>query len=263
MGGLDCRMDTLLASMAPHDFALMALGVLFAAVMRAFAGFGFALLAVPLFSLILTPGDTVVLATLLTLSASALTCRVWWGKFKARDYYPMVVGSVLGSGIGVTFLAQLSREQFQLWIGLTVVAVCLLLARFRPRESLGSPMLAGSSGLCSGLMNGAFAIPGPPAIVYAMACISNPAHSRTLLMAFFAASNVISLVMFSMAGLVTQTPFYLSIISMPVLLAGERLGSWLFNRVGGSAYRPIALVVSLSVGLAITLQALIGIGATA
>ncbi len=41
------------------------------------------------------------------------------------------------------------------------------------------------------------------------------------------------------------------------MLLGDRLGAWLFQRVGGQAYRPVALVVSLGVGVAITAKALL------
>lgn len=250
-------MGDLYASMSVAQLVFVAAGVLFAALMRAFSGFGFALMAVPVFSLFLAPGDAVVLSALLTLVVSALTYKAWLGKFPTELMPPMVAGSVVGTAIGVYFLSNLSAEQFQLWIGLSVVAACLLLARFKPRDSAGSPVLAGVTGVGSGLMNGAFAIPGPPVIVYVMATIHEPVKSRAFLMAFFIVSNSISMAMFSVAGLVTVTPFYLLLVAFPVMMLGDRLGAWLFLRVGGQAYRPVALVVCLTVGVAITAKALL------
>ena len=55
---------------------LVALAVLFAALMRSFSGFGFALMAVPVFSLFLTPGDSVVLSTSLTSAIITPTYKV-------------------------------------------------------------------------------------------------------------------------------------------------------------------------------------------
>ena len=53
----------------PVDQALLvALSVGVAALIRAFTGFGFAMLAVPVFSLLLLPGDAVVLSAVLALS---------------------------------------------------------------------------------------------------------------------------------------------------------------------------------------------------
>jgi len=248
--------DVLLSLLTPAQFAFVASGILFASLMRAFSGFGFALTAVPVFSLFLAPGDAVVLAASLTLTVSLMTYKAWWGKFKLAAYLPMVAGSVLGSGLGVTVLSRFTTAEFQLWIGLTVIAACWLLSQYRPGAARGGPWLAGGAGVASGAMNGAFAIPGPPAIIYAMACITQPAESRAFLMAFFMASNAISLPMFAMAGLVTVTPVYLLVVGLPVMVLGDRLGAWLFHRYGGTAYRPIALGVSLAIGLSITLRAL-------
>jgi uncharacterized membrane protein YfcA len=89
----------------------------------------------------------------------------------------------------------------------------------------GGPGIAAGTGLLSGLMNGAFAIPGPPVIIYAMACIPEPANSRGFLMAFFMMSSLISLTTFTVSGLVTTTPFYLLMLSLPAMLMGDRLGT--------------------------------------
>lgn len=250
-------MEAILASMSVTQIVFVAVAVMFAALMRAFSGFGFALMAVPVFSLFLTPGDSVVLAAILTLAVSAITYKSWWGKFSWSDYLPMLAGSLVGTALGVVFLKNVSSEQFQLWIGITVVLACLLLSRLKPHDERGGPTLAGGTGIASGLMNGAFAIPGPPVIVYVMMCISDPARSRAFLMAFFFASNIIAMGMFTAAGVVTAVPFYLFVIAMPVMLFGDRFGAWLFHRVHGSSYRPVALTVSLGVGVAITLRALL------
>ncbi len=251
-------MPELLSHLTVAQLIFVALGVLFAALMRSFSGFGFALMAVPIFSLFLTPGDSVVLSALLTLIVSGLTFRGWWGKYPTEAFVPMLLGSVVGTAIGVYFLSSISAEQFQLWIGLSVVTACLLLARFKPSDTPPSSALAGGTGVASGLMNGAFAIPGPPVILFVMATIHNPASSRAFLMAFFVVSNAVSLTMFGIAGLVTSRPLTLLLVAFPVMLLGDRLGAWAFHRVGGTAYRPVALAVSLLVGVSITLKALLG-----
>lgn len=251
-------MPELLSHLTVAQLVFVALGVLFAALMRSFSGFGFALMAVPTFSFFLIPGDAVVLSAMLTLMVSGLTYRTWWGKFPTDAFLPMLVGSVLGTAIGVYFLSNISAEQFQLWIGLSVIGACLLLARFKPSDTPPSSALAGGTGIASGLMNGAFAIPGPPVILFVMATIRNPASSRAFLMAFFVVSNAVSLTMFWTAGFVTARPLTLLLVAFPVMLLGDRLGAWAFHRVGGTAYRPIALIVSLLVGVSITLKALLG-----
>ena len=53
---------------------LVAASVGLAALIRAFTGFGFAMLVVPAFSFFLTPGDAVVLSAVLALLLGLLSC---------------------------------------------------------------------------------------------------------------------------------------------------------------------------------------------
>ena len=121
----------------PVDQALLvALSVGVAALIRAFTGFGFAMLAVPVFSLLLLPGDAVVLSAVLALILGLMSYRSWWGLFPVTPALPMVSGSVLGTGVGVWFLASLSVTEFQLWIGISSRGgVFGVVAFYTPRES--------------------------------------------------------------------------------------------------------------------------------
>ncbi len=139
----------------------------------------------------------------------------------------MVGGSILGTGVGVIFLTQLSLAQFQLWIGLIVIVLCVFLSRYRPKSHLSGPGVAAGTGTLSGLMNGAFAIPGPPVIVYAMACIPEPAKSRGFLMAFFMISSLISLTTFTVSGLVTDS----AVLPIVAVNAGNAVGRSIGNLV--------------------------------
>ena len=59
-----------LSALPMEQVLWIAVAVGLAALIRAFTGFGFAMLVVPVFSLILTPGDAVVLSCLLYTSPS-------------------------------------------------------------------------------------------------------------------------------------------------------------------------------------------------
>ncbi len=237
---------------------LVAGAVIFAAITRAFSGFGFALMAVPVFSLFLAPADSVVLSAILTIAVSSISRKAWWGKFPVEAARPMVAGSLVGTAAGVYFLSNASVDEFRLWIGLSVIAGCVALATVKPREQSASVGFAGGTGVASGLMNGAFAIPGPPVVLYVMATLHDPVKSRAFLMMFFFVSNLISMSMFTVAGIVTTAPFYLFLVAFPVMLLGDRIGAWLFLRSQGRAYRPIVMTVCVLVGVAITAKALLG-----
>lgn len=233
----------------------MALAILFASLMRAFSGFGFALLAVPVFSLFLTPGDSVVLSASLTWLVTAMTYRSWWGQFPTSGVPTMLLSSLLGTAIGAAFLVTMSVDGFRGAIGVVVIIASLLLFRVKPRPRLVSSPFAAVVGLSSGVMNGAFAIPGPPVILYALAAITSPRESRAFLMMFFLFSNTVSLLAFATLGLVSERSLLLVPAALPVMLIGDGLGRWLFEKTGGAAYRPLAIGVSCLVGFIIVTKA--------
>ena len=235
---------------------LVALSVGLAALIRAFTGFGFAMLVVPAFSFFLLPRDAVVLSAVLALLLGLLSYRSWWRLFPAAPAGPMVTGSVIGTAMGVWFLASLSVNEFQLWIGISVVIASAALSRFNPSERPASAPVSLTTGVASGLMNGAFAIPGPPVILYVVATISDPVKSRAFLMMFFWCSSLVSLVMFGVAGLITPKPFQLLWIALPAMWLGNRIGDWAFARFAGAAYRPLVVGLCIVIGLSISLKAL-------
>jgi uncharacterized membrane protein YfcA len=231
--------------------------VVFASVMRSFTGFGFALCAVPVFSLFLLPTQSVVLSASLTLSISLLSLRTYWGVVPLRPMLPLVAMALLGTAAGAALLTTISVAQFQLWVGLAVIMACFGLTFFHPGKRGLSPVLAGITGLFSGLMNGAFAIPGPPMIIYAMATEPQPRRSRALLMTFFLFSAVLALGSYGAAGFISVQSVWHFLLAFPAMYAGDKLGYYLFQRFGDALYRRIALAGLFTVGVTITLRALL------
>jgi uncharacterized membrane protein YfcA len=248
--------DTL-ANFGPQQLLLVCLVVVFAAVLRAFTGFGFALAAVPAFSLLMLPVQAVVLSIMLTLAVSLATLKTFWGHFSIKSLLPMISFSLLGTTVGTYFLGMLSVGSFQLWIGLSVIAACAALTFYRPKHTQPSRAWARVVGLLSGLMNGFFAIPGPPVVVYAVATQPTPEKTRALLMSFFLFSSVFGLVSTSAAGYVNLGSVWLFILTFPAMYVGDKLGYRLFKRYGTHLYRRVALVVLFAVGVAVTGRALL------
>lgn len=232
--------------------------VVFASVMRAFTGFGFALVAVPVFSLLMAPAEAVVLSSSLALALSLISLRTYWGQYPVRDLFPMIALALVGTVLGASMLSSFSSQQFKLWVGLSVILASLVMAFYKPSRVKGTPTSSALVGLACGLMNGAFAIPGPPIIVYALATETDVRRVRAMLMTFFLFASGLGLATYAVAGFVTPASPWLFAMAMPALYAGDKLGYALFRRFGSTFYRRVALVVLLTIGIAITLKAVVG-----
>lgn len=233
--------------------------LIFAALIRAFTGFGFALAAMPVLSLFLIPTDAVVLIASLALMVSLLTLRQYWGVAPLEPIVPLVIFSLLGTIVGAYALKSISVSQFQLWIGLAVIGACGILKFFhpKPRQVGFAPRVL--TGLTSGLMNGAFSIPGPPMIIFAMATETDAARSRSLLMVFFLFSSILGLTSYFALGYVNQRSVNLFVLAAPAMLIGDFIGHQLFARFGAQLYRTIALIVLFAAGATTTIKAIVGV----
>ena len=245
------------SSVEPQQLAFVLLAVLVAAVLRAFTGFGFGLAAVPVFALFMPPTEAVVLSSSLTFAISLFSLRTYWGAYPVSSLSPMLVMALVGTAIGVTLLDRLGERQFQLWVGIAVIATCLVLTRYRPRPRKPAVGTGGAAGLLSGVLNGAFAMPGPPVIVYALATQPDPAQSRSMLMTFFLFAAALALILYAVAGFFTPATPWLFILAFPLMLLGDRVGYALFHRFAGRFYRRVAVLVLLALGVAVTIRSIV------
>lgn len=253
---LEALADTLASIGAVQALTIFA-ALLLASLLRAFTGFGSALAAVPVLALILPPVDAVVLAASLTLCANLLGIRSYASDYPPLQLLPLLFMSLLGTGFGVVFLSGLSVAQFQLLVGPAVLLACVVLTLYRPRPQARRRRWGALVGLLSGVMNGAFAIPGPPVVIYAMASEVDAARSRAMLMYFFMFSAVIALVVFAWAGYLSWRSLQLLVLALPAMLLGDQVGLRLFRRYGAGLYRRIALLTLYAIGLSITGRALV------
>ncbi len=242
------------------DLLAIWLALAFASLIRAFTGFGFALAAVPALSLFVAPTQAVVLTAMLTLTVTVLTVRTYWSDAPKGDLGAILLFSVPGTALGAWLLGGLSAAQFQLWIGAGVLAASLALTLYRPARTRPWPGVRAAVGVLSGLMNGAFAVPGPPVVIYAMATQPDPKQSRAMLITFFMASALAAFVVFAVAGYVGTRSIGLYLLSLPVILLADKLGFALFRRYGNGLYRRIALVVLYAIGVSTVLKGLSGYG---
>lgn len=233
------------------------IAVFAATILRSFTGFGFALIAVPVFALFMPPAEVVVLSSAMAFTLSLLSVHSFSSIVSLREMKPLLVMSAAGTVLGAYTLASIPWDLFQLCVGISVLIACAGIVASRPEKPLRGRMLPWLAGLSSGLMNGALAIPGPPMIIYVMLTEFDPARSRAILMAFFLASSGFALASYTVAGIVELQSVKYYLFTIPVLVAGDRLGRRLFDHYGRDLYRRVAILALAALGVSIFLRALL------
>lgn len=229
--------------------------VIVASVLRAFSGFGFALAAMPLLVLVVEPANAVVLCTVLALVAALRSFRRAMGEADRGALRPLLLGSLIGTPLGVYALDILPAQTIELLIGIGVLASAFFLWRSEARSG-GAPHVALPVGFTAGLMGGALGIPGPPVVIYLLRVQGDARVARATLMMFFNVSCLISLVGYGVSGNLWDVSPALIAMGVPCLLIGDGLGFYLFERFGGTHHRHISLVALAFAGAVALINAL-------
>lgn len=250
-------MAHILSDIGVLSLIIMLITVFMGAILRAFTGFGFAIAALPVLSHLFSPSTNVFLMAALTLTVSLLTIRTYWHHTVLSSLMVMILLSAIGTATGLYILLLVPVDIFRIAIGITVMASCLLLLRYKPTKhrSHGGTKSA-IAGFFSGLMNGAIAIPGPPVIIYALAVFPEPVKSRAFLMVFFIFSAVFVIGGVAYEGLIRDQELTIYLLALPAMVLGDKAGFWLFDKYGNAAYRKVAIGALFVIG-AISLTATI------
>lgn len=237
--------------MIPSTTALVIVAVAFSAFLRGMAGFGFALAAVPIVSLVLPPIEAVTIAVLLQVVVGLRDIFTLHGHVHKPSLIRLSLGSLVGTPLGILALTALSPDAARIWIAAAVLAGLTLLMRYKPAEPRPHGGLALIAGVASGAFSGLAAMPGPPAVAYYLGAGTNSVQTRASLLLFFFVAAVTATPGLMLAGAVTRDTLWLTLISVPALALGTWGGTEAFRRLDNAQYRKVAIgVMAISAVLA-------------
>ncbi|KQO91157.1 hypothetical protein ASF32_22775 [Methylobacterium sp. Leaf91] len=223
---------------------------MFGGFVRSYSGFGFALAAVPVLCLVMPPVGAIPAVLPVELAIGLLTLpgersRVAW---TALTW--LVLGTLVGTPIGVALLSRIPAEQMRIAISLVVILAVVILWR-RPRlplDMLGRPALA-VAGLTSGLFNGGTAMGAPPAIIAILGSPLDPRDARATLVAFVAFSAALGTALGIATGLLNEASLGTTLAMAPGAALGGFLGIRIFARTAPESYRGHSLAILLIVSI--------------
>src|SRR5262245_23123945 len=203
------------------------------------AGFGMALLAAPLLTLV----DRAFAPAPLVLAVLPLSLLVAWRDWAHLDRHGLawaIGGRLPGVALGALAAAALSQHLLALVLGAAVlVAVGLSMVTARLQPTRGT---LASAGFASGFMGTTTSIGGPPmALVYQR---SNGPTFRSTLATYFAVGALMSLAALTIAGRVGSHELRLGLLLWPGVVLGFVLSKPLTRFLDVGRTRPMVLFVS-------------------
>ncbi len=241
--------------MTGAETAVLVGSVLVASTTQVTVGFGFALLSVPLMALALPTREAVVVSTILGLVTSSF--QAWHGRRDTeRDVVVRMVASALvGLPLGWLLFTRVDDDVLRALLGVSVILAVLLLAT--NRVATGSRRLDVVCGALSGALASSLSTNGPPLVFALQARGLSMSAFRPTINTVFTVSGVVALTGFVMSDDVSGDALIHSLMAIPGLLLGSRLGVILRGRVPESGARRLVLALLALAGTAAILTSVL------
>jgi uncharacterized membrane protein YfcA len=220
-----------------------------AAVVRGYAGFGFSLLSITALSVVLEPRQIVPTIFILEVCASIHLLAISWQHVHWQALGWLVVGCLIGTPIGVYVLARAPAAPLKIALASIVLIVAVLLARGFALRSLPGRLGITSTGLVSGVLNGALGVGGPPVVILFFSTPTGAATGRASMIAYFLFTDLLGLGWQWHDGLLDRQVLARALLYAPALIAGVAVGNWMFATIDPARFRlwVLRLLMALAV----------------
>ena len=239
--------------MSLADWAGMAATSLVAALLQAANGFGFAVLAVPLFLLFVDPGPAVQLVVIVTLALSAVVLPGMRDAVDRPLLLRLGIGAAIGLPLGLILFGYADPVVVRAVIGVTILLFAGVITAVRWRRPLlvlaMRPGRDLATGAVSGVATALTGMSGPPVLIYLMLTSIPPRILRATLFAFFAACYAATLAAYIATVGVPRATWLTAASLAPFAWVGGVIGRRLGDRLGIQAATVLALVVLTATGL--------------
>lgn len=235
---------------------VVGIAVFVAAFMQIVAGFGFALLSVPLMTLAIEPKIAVVVSSLTGVFVTS------WQAYKGRAEADrilvrrMTIGSYLGMPLGLLVFVTVDDNALRFLLGIAVLIAAALLAMRVNLHHVG-PRLDYGTGFVSGVLATSLSTNGPP-LVFALQARQLTATSfRATISTIFALSNIGGLSLFIASGKITRDGLVASAVTVPAMFLGQLIGFPIRKHVHGERFRWLVLVLLVGAGISAIVNAVV------
>lgn len=211
-----------------------------AAATQQLSGFGYALMAVPLLTLILGPKDAVALCSLSGVAGTALMAWRLRARVDRSIVRRLILGAAVGMPIGIVALRRVPADPLQVAMAVVVLAAVALLATgFRLKSE--SHRTEAAAGVVSGMINTSVGVGGPPVVLVLQAADLEQHTFRATTVTYFLLSNFIALPLFFASGVVDSSTWVAGLVAIPAALVSTLAFERVAFRVRSEHFRPLVL----------------------
>lgn len=214
------------------------------------AGFGSALVAVPLMCLVM---DVRTAAPVEALLGMVIAGEVWRRNrhaFRWRDSGRLVAGALIGTPLGTWALWKLPADLVLGCLGVLLLGYGVFELRRENGVAHASvrperPWVSWSVGICAGILGGAYTTNGPPLILYGTYRRWSKETFKSVLQSCFLVGGVFIVACHGASGLITRDVLRYVLWGLPGLVGGMALGTVADERLNAERFRMLILMLAL------------------
>jgi uncharacterized membrane protein YfcA len=235
--------DILTTALATDGLIWLVIAVFVAGLVRGFAGFGSAMIIMPVASSVLTPVEAVVFVITAELIGPMPNALAAWREGTPREVGRLALGAMLALPFGVWALSSMDATLFGWAVSIAVIILLILtVSGWRLKGEL-TKSLTVAAGAIGGFMTGFAGIPGPPVIMLYMASRLPVSVIRANFLLYLVVLDLMLFPLLWALGLMNWPIAFLGLlVGIPNLVA-NMLGARLFDPSAERVFRIVAYLV--------------------
>lgn len=230
-------------ALATDGLIWLVAAVVVAGLVRGFAGFGSAMIIMPVASSVLPPVQAVLFLMAAELVGPLPNLRAALRDGSPTDVGLLGIGAIVALPLGLWGLTSIDPDLFGWIVSVFVLALLgLLMMGWRYRGPLGRKLTI-ATGALGGFMTGFAGIPGPPVIMLYMASMLPISVIRANFLLYLVLLDLLLLPIMWISGLMVPSILVLGLlVGIPNLIANA-LGARLFDPTAERLFRAVAYVI--------------------
>ena len=228
--------------------------ILLSTFIRSSLGFGDALIAMPLLTMVVG----LSLATPLTAMAAttiAITILLRsWRKVEIKAAWRLVITTLIGIPIGIYFLQAAPELLVKSLLGILITGFGLynLLSPNLPR--LETDKWAYATGIIAGILGGAYNTNGPPVVIYGMLRRWDSEKFRATLQGYFLPTGSAILISHALAGMWSPQVIHYYLYCLPIIIGATLIGGKVNQLIPQGKFDKIIYSFLVVIGILLIIQ---------
>ncbi|HGG06296.1 MAG TPA: sulfite exporter TauE/SafE family protein [Aliiroseovarius sp.] len=235
--------DIFAAAWGQDHILILAAAAFIAGLVRGFAGFGTAMVYMPVAGQIISPVAAIITLTIMDIFGPLPNVPGALHFANKRDLARLWLGLALALPLGLFLLTRLEPQLFRYLVSAIALVMLVMLAaglRYHGRLTGAMTLVAGALG---GFLGGVSGLAGPPVIMLYMASTLPAAVIRATLLLFLVGVDVLMLAALGLSGQLAVATMALGLLLAVPFLVGNVLGGLLFHPGYERIYRAVAYAI--------------------